>query len=74
MASRTRKWHQWWLDRSVLTKGLTVVAIPLIALIGVTSASGALQRNESQERDVATSYVNLSSSGAVGTFLGIGRT
>jgi signal transduction histidine kinase/ActR/RegA family two-component response regulator len=42
-----------------------VVAIPLIALIGVTSASGALQRNESQERDVATSYVNLSSSGAV---------
>ena len=65
MASRTRKWHQWWLDRSVLTKGLTVVAIPLIALIGVTSASGALQRNESQERDVATSYVNLSSSGAV---------
>jgi signal transduction histidine kinase/CheY-like chemotaxis protein len=64
MAIRTRRLHQWWLDRSVRSKGLTVVAIPIIALIGVTLASGALQRSESQERSVATSNFNLSSSGA----------
>ena len=64
MAIRTRRLHQWWLDRSVRTKGLTVVAIPLIALIGVTLASGALQGSESHERGVAASNFNLSSSGA----------
>ena len=34
-------------------KGMIVVAVPLIALIGVTSASLVLQHNEQQERQVA---------------------
>jgi signal transduction histidine kinase/ActR/RegA family two-component response regulator len=45
---------RWWLDRSVRVKGLIVIAIPLIALIALTSASLALQSNERQERHVAT--------------------
>jgi signal transduction histidine kinase/ActR/RegA family two-component response regulator len=45
--------QQWWLDRPVRAKGLIVVAIPLIALLGATSASLALQYNEQQQRTVA---------------------
>jgi hypothetical protein len=29
--------RRWWLNRSLRTKGLTVVAVPLIALMGLTS-------------------------------------
>jgi signal transduction histidine kinase/CheY-like chemotaxis protein len=64
MAIRTKGLHQWWLDRSVQTKGLIVVAIPLIALIGVALTGGALQRSESEERGVAKSNFNLRNSGA----------
>jgi signal transduction histidine kinase/ActR/RegA family two-component response regulator len=45
--------HRWWLDRPMRTKGMVVVAIPMTALIAVTSASLALQYNERQERSVA---------------------
>jgi signal transduction histidine kinase/CheY-like chemotaxis protein len=45
--------QRWWLDRPVRAKGLVVVAVPLIALIAVTSASLALQHNEGQQRSVA---------------------
>ncbi|MGD0700184.1 MAG: ATP-binding protein [Trebonia sp.] len=46
--------QRWWLDRSLRAKGLMVLAVPLIALIGVSSASLALQYNERQERAVST--------------------
>jgi signal transduction histidine kinase/CheY-like chemotaxis protein len=45
--------HRWWLDRSMRAKGMVVVAVPLIALIAVTSASLVLEQNERQERSVA---------------------
>ena len=53
---------RWWLDRSVRVKGLIVVAIPLIALVAVSSANLILQYNERQERSVAVtaSAVNTS--------------
>ena len=35
--------RRWWLDRSVRVKGMIVVAVPLIALVGVTSAILVLQ-------------------------------
>jgi signal transduction histidine kinase/ActR/RegA family two-component response regulator len=44
---------RWWLDRSVRAKGMVVVAVPLIALVGVTSASLALQSQERQVRSAA---------------------
>ncbi len=46
-----RSWlRRWWLDRPVRTKGLIVVAIPLITLITVTSAGLVLGHSEHQER------------------------
>jgi signal transduction histidine kinase/ActR/RegA family two-component response regulator len=51
--------RQWWLDRSVRAKGMIVVAVPLIALIAVTSASLVLQSNERQERQVALTASTL---------------
>ncbi len=53
VADRPGRLQQWWLDRSVRAKGLTVIAIPLIALIGTTSASLALQLQERQVRSVS---------------------
>jgi signal transduction histidine kinase/ActR/RegA family two-component response regulator len=41
---------RWWLDRSVRTKGLIVIAIPLLALISTTSTNLVLQRIESHQR------------------------
>jgi signal transduction histidine kinase/ActR/RegA family two-component response regulator len=52
-AVRPGRLRRWWLDRSVRAKGRIVVAVPLIALIGVTSASLVLQHNEQQERQVS---------------------
>jgi signal transduction histidine kinase/CheY-like chemotaxis protein len=54
--------HRWWLDRSMRAKGMVVVAVPLIALIAVTSASLALEQNERQERSVALTASTLTTS------------
>jgi signal transduction histidine kinase/ActR/RegA family two-component response regulator len=54
--------RQWWLDRSVRAKGLTVLAIPLLALIFITSASLALGFKEREQRRVAIVDLHLSSS------------
>jgi signal transduction histidine kinase/ActR/RegA family two-component response regulator len=54
--------QRWWLDRPVRVKGMVVVAVPLIALIGVTSASLTLQANEQQERHVALTASALTTS------------
>ncbi len=51
--------QQWWLDRSVRAKALIVLAVPLIALIGIASASLAVQSTERNERGVATAEFNL---------------
>jgi signal transduction histidine kinase/ActR/RegA family two-component response regulator len=53
---------QWWLDRSIRVKGIVVIAVPLIALICIVSASIVLQNNERQERAVSIAASNLSSS------------
>jgi hypothetical protein len=42
--------RRWWLDRSVRTKGLIVVSVPLIVLLGITSANLGLQQLETNER------------------------
>jgi signal transduction histidine kinase/ActR/RegA family two-component response regulator len=60
-AGRHRPLKRWWLDRSIRVKGLIVIAAPLIALIGTTSASLVLQYNERQERSVALAASELSS-------------
>jgi len=51
--------RRWWLDRSLRAKGLIVVAVPLIALMGLTSANLQLQHSESQERSISTNARNL---------------
>jgi signal transduction histidine kinase/ActR/RegA family two-component response regulator len=51
--------RRWWLNRSLRTKGLTVVAVPLIALMGLTSGNLLLQQNESSERAVSLNARNL---------------
>ncbi len=50
---RPRGLRRWWLDRPLRAKGLIVVAVPLIALMGLTSANLLLQQNESNERTVS---------------------
>jgi adenylate cyclase len=45
--------RKWWLDQSLRKKGLIVVAAPLVALLGVTSANLALQQSETHERSVS---------------------
>jgi len=56
--------RQWWLDLSVRLKGLIVIAVPLAALIGTTSASLALQYNEQRDRTVAVVGRNLATAAA----------
>jgi CHASE3 domain sensor protein len=51
--------QRWWLDRRVRTKGLIVIAVPLIALLSITSASLVLQQVESNERAVSITARNL---------------
>ncbi len=42
--------RRWWLDRSLRSKGLIVITIPLLALFATTSASLVLQHSQSQDR------------------------
>jgi signal transduction histidine kinase/ActR/RegA family two-component response regulator len=58
-ADQRRGLRRWWLDRSLRAKGLIVVAVPLIALMGLTSANLLLQQNESNERNISTNARNL---------------
>src|ERR1035438_2109042 len=51
--------RQWWLNRSLRTKGMIVVAVPLMAVVGLTSANLLLQQDESHERDISTNARNL---------------
>jgi signal transduction histidine kinase/ActR/RegA family two-component response regulator len=46
--------RRWWLDLSLRAKGRIVVAAPLIALMGITSANLLLQHSESSERSIST--------------------
>ncbi len=52
-ARPARRLTRWWLDRSVLVKGLTVVAIPMLALMAVTGAGLGVQMQERSERAIA---------------------
>jgi signal transduction histidine kinase len=57
VARRRLSWRpvsRWWLGRSARVKGLTVVAIPMFALVAVTGASLSLQRQQRAERSAAT--------------------
>jgi signal transduction histidine kinase/ActR/RegA family two-component response regulator len=60
-AAHPGRLHQWWLNRSVRAKGIIVVAVPLISLISITSASLVLQANERQERSAGRAASNVSS-------------
>ena len=57
--ARSGRLRRWWLDRSVRAKGMIVIAVPLIALVGLASATLVLLQNERQERHVATAANNL---------------
>ena len=59
--SAARGLSRWWLDRSVLVKGLTVVAIPMLALVAVAAAGLALQLQERGERSDARAASQLAS-------------
>jgi signal transduction histidine kinase/CheY-like chemotaxis protein len=54
--------QRWWLDRPVRAKGMVVVAVPMIALIAVTSASLLVQYNERQQRSEALTASALTTS------------
>src|ERR1700677_434277 len=56
--------RRWWLDLSLRAKGLIVIALPLIALMGVISANLALQQSESNERNVSVNARNLDTTAA----------
>ncbi len=60
-ANQPRGLRQWWLDRSLRAKGRIVIAVPLIALMGTTSANLLLQGNESNERSISTAARALAS-------------
>ncbi len=51
--------RRWWLDRSLRTKSLIVVALPLVFLMGLTSANLLLQQAEGVERTDGTNARNL---------------
>lgn len=58
-ADQAHGFRRWWLDRPLRTKGLLVVAMPLIALMSLTLTNLVLQNNESHERIVATNALIL---------------
>jgi signal transduction histidine kinase/CheY-like chemotaxis protein len=64
-AHQARGIRKWWLDQSLRVKGLIVVAVPLIALMGVGSANLMLQQNESTERTVSVNARTLASAASL---------
>ncbi len=54
-----RGFRRWWLNRSLRSKGLMVITIPLVALFATTSASLVLQRGQSQDRAAGVNARNL---------------
>ncbi|PAX09202.1 ATP-binding protein [Sphingomonas lenta] len=51
------RWTRWWADRPLATKGLVVVALPLmILLLSVLSLHRIGQAEASAERDVSTTF------------------
>ncbi len=58
-AGRARGLRRWWLDLSLRAKGLVVVALPLIALMAITSANLLLLQHENKERTVSINARNL---------------
>jgi signal transduction histidine kinase/ActR/RegA family two-component response regulator len=63
-ADRAHGIRRWWLDLSLRAKGLIVIALPLIALMGIISANLALQQSESDERNISTNARNLDTAAA----------
>ena len=57
--------RKWWLDRTVRTKGMILIAIPLIALIAISLASLVLQREERAERQAGLVATQLSGSASL---------
>jgi signal transduction histidine kinase/AmiR/NasT family two-component response regulator len=53
--------RKWWFNQSLRKKGLIVVAAPLIALMGITSANLLLNRSEDHERSVSLGARTLDS-------------
>jgi signal transduction histidine kinase/ActR/RegA family two-component response regulator len=60
-ADQPRRLRKWWFDRSLRQKGLIVVAVPLIALMGITSANLLLNRSEDHERTLSLKARTLDS-------------
>jgi len=56
--------RRWWLDRSLRAKGLIVVAVPLIALLSITSANLVLQQDETSDRTVSLNARDLDEAAA----------
>ncbi len=56
---RAHGFRQWWLNQSLRVKGLIVIAIPLVALFAMGSASLVLQHTESRERSAGLAASNL---------------
>ncbi|HET7018386.1 MAG TPA: ATP-binding protein [Streptosporangiaceae bacterium] len=54
---------QWWLDRSVRAKAMTVLAVPLIALVGISSSSWVLEHEERASRAVSIKSFDLITTG-----------
>lgn len=64
-ASGPTRLGRWWLDRSVLTKGLIVIAVPLIALLSIGVASLVVQHSETQARAVRVRAYTLNNATTV---------
>ena len=60
-AYQPRGLRKWWFNQSLSKKGLIVVAAPLIALMGITSANLLLNRSEDHERSVSLDARTLDS-------------
>jgi signal transduction histidine kinase/ActR/RegA family two-component response regulator len=61
---QTHGLRQWWLNQSLRAKSLIVVAVPMIALMALTSANLLLQHSESNERSISTDARNLDTAAA----------